>query len=143
MHYPSDLTKQRIILIDDDASFGKIIVNFAEARGVHLDYFQSLQEIGFLGHLANYSVAIVDYDLGSMNGIEIAEYLPALFGGMSMVLISGKDRTADVKNPWPHSVRQFVHKDSGPNEILDAALKLLHSHAKMLPTVGQRSRKIA
>jgi two-component system response regulator HydG len=115
---------RRLVLIDDDVGFCKIMSRFAQSRGIKLDCFASLLEMGSLGRLSNYAAAIVDFDLGPMNGVEIAEYLPAFFGDMPMVLISGKLRQKSGKD-WPRSIRRFVHKDAGPDAVLDAALSLL------------------
>src|SRR5690606_12932211 len=109
----------RLVLIDDDPAFCSIMASFAASRGIELHYFNTLQEMGSLGRLADYAAAIVDYDLGSMNGIEIAEYLPVFFNDMPMLLISGRSRSNSEKRPWPSSVRRFVHKDEGPDAILD------------------------
>ena len=81
--------------------------------------------MGALGRLGNYAAAIVDFDLGPMNVEEIAEYLPAFFGSMPMVLISGRDRRrTQGMQPWPTSIKAFVHKEQGPDAILDAGLAL-------------------
>jgi DNA-binding response OmpR family regulator len=112
---------RRIVLIDDDPAFCSIMASFATSRGLCLDYYSNLQEMGFLGKLSSYSVAIVDFDLGTMSGIEIAEYLPIFFGDMPMVLVSGMHRD-ERGRLWPKSVKEFVHKDEGPDAILDAAV---------------------
>lgn len=114
---------KKLVLIDDDMAFGSIMTSFAMSRGLELDHFSTLQEMGSLGRLSEYCVAIVDYDLGAMNGVEIAEYLPVFFGEMPMVLISGMSRKSPSQIPWPKSIREFVHKDVGPDKILDIALK--------------------
>ena len=113
---------RRVVLIDDDRAFCKIMEAFALSRGVSLDCFTSLLEMGSVGRLSDYSVAVIDYDLGPINGIEIAEYLPIFFSGMPMVLISGRHREQSKDVPWPSSIRRFVHKDAGPDAILDAAV---------------------
>jgi DNA-binding response OmpR family regulator len=117
--------QRRLVLIDDDTTFCKIIAGFAESRGIMLDWYRSLQEMGSVGRLSDYSAAIVDFDLGPMNGVEIAEYLPAFFGKMPMLLISGKERKAEDGKKWPTSIQKFVHKDQGPDAILDEASRLL------------------
>ena len=118
-------TNRSVVLIDDDLTFCKLIEAFANSRGISIDCYESLQAMGSVGKLSNYAVAIVDYDLGSMNGIEIAEYLPVFFDDMPMVLISSQKRQSDVHTPWPSSVKRFVHKDRGADAILDAALSFL------------------
>lgn len=116
---------RKLVLIDDDQAFCTIMQSFALSRGLALDCFTNLDEMGSIGRLSDYAAAIVDYDLGSMNGIEIAEYLPIFFGDMPMVLVSGQRRAAESHKPWPPSIRTFVHKDEGPDTILDRALDYL------------------
>lgn len=128
---------ERIVLIDDDPSYGNIMSTFASARGLSMDHFTDLGQMGSLGRLSDYSVAIVDFDLGSMNGIEIAEYLPVFFNGMPMILISGKDRVSNVMSPWPSCIKEFVHKDRGPDHILDLTIQHL-----ALPAFKERAEDI-
>ena len=114
---------QRLVLIDDDPAFARIMQEFARSRGVALDTYSSLADMGGIGRLRRYAAAIVDHDLGTtINGVEVAEYLPTMFAGLSMVLISSRTRTPEPGRPWPKSIARFVHKDLGPDAILDAAL---------------------
>ncbi len=126
----------RLVLIDDDISFCKMLSSFALSRGIHLDCFSSLQEMGFIGLMSRYDAAIVDFDLGSMNGIEIAEYLPAFFSEMPMILISGRDRRCKSGGHWPISIKSFIHKDQGPDAILDAALAIAEKSFKNHDTLA-------
>ena len=114
-----------LVLIDDDSAFRTIMRAFAQSRGIQLDAFESLQSMGSIGALGKYSVAIVDYELGKMNGVEIAQYIPSLFKELPMVLISGRSRSATQQDPWPRCIKKFVHKDCGPDAIIDEALQLL------------------
>lgn len=116
---------KKMVLIDDDVQFCTIMAHYATSRGLTLDYYSDLQEMGSLGKLSEYDVAIVDYDLGSINGVEIAEYLPIFFGDMPMILVSGRTRNESGDKKWPRSIKRFVHKDVGPDEILDSAINLL------------------
>jgi len=115
---------RRIFLIDDDAGFCKIMASFAKSRGIQLDCFSSLQDVGASGGLSGYMAAIVDFDLGQMNGVDIAEYLSAFMGGLPTVLISGRDRKRDTGRTWPICIESFIHKDQGPDAILDAATNI-------------------
>jgi len=121
---PSALAVRRLVLIDDDPVLGNAMVMAAKRLGFELDYFESMLDLGFVGRLDDYDVAIVDYDLGSMNGIEIAEYLDALFGDIPMLLVSCTEREARTGEQWPAAVRRFVRKDSGYFPILEAAAGL-------------------
>lgn len=107
----------KLVLIDDDPLFGNIMVRCARAHGADIDYFSSLMEMGSIGRLSEYDAAIVDYDLGNMTGIEIAEYMQVFFGDTPMVLVSSLDRRRDVPVTWPRNVRKFLLKQAGYDAI--------------------------
>ncbi|WP_141735096.1 response regulator [Oligoflexus tunisiensis] len=129
MLHKKSLEGCRIILIDDDRSFGLIMKQCAIQRGVSLDYFESLADLGFVALVGSYDVAILDYDLGNMTGVEIGEYLAALFDRMPMLLISGTMRTPSPDEIRKGLVRPFLHKNSGYDRILTTALELFNSRA--------------
>ena len=124
---------RRIVLIDDDPAFGSIMSDFALSRGIQLDHYKTLEDMGSIGRLSDYAVAVVDYDLGNFNGVEIAEYLPVFFCKMPMILISGQNRESSDTKPWPDSIKEFVHKDIGPDRILDKALAYLPPLVESVP----------
>jgi DNA-binding NtrC family response regulator len=127
MPHKRNLRPSRVILIDDDRSFGLIMRQCAIQRGIELDYFESLAELGFVALVGRYDVAILDYDLGNMTGVEIGEYLAALFDGMPMLLISGTLRVPNPEEIRKGNVRPFLHKNSGYDRILATALELTGS----------------
>lgn len=121
------------VLIDDDEIFCDIMANYAKLRDISLDYFLSLGEMGSIGRLSNYQVAIVDFDLGQMNGVEIAEYLPAFFGNKPLILVSATEEERLNITSWPGSIKAFVHKGKGPAVILDTALEIARKHQEENP----------
>jgi CheY-like chemotaxis protein len=120
--YPGPM-EPRIILIDDDPVYGAVISRWAAREGVALDVFHSLDDLGFVGLLAQYDVAIVDYDLGAINGRDVADYMMTLFGNKPMIMISGMDRSTELAN-CPACVKAFMNKSVGYEKILETALKL-------------------
>ena len=92
-------------------------------EGMEIDVYESLMDLGSVGLLGRYDAAIVDYDLGTLNGIEIAEYLSALFGDITMVLVSEHERFPDKNNAWPPSIKKFVKKSDGYAYALAEAKK--------------------
>lgn len=113
---------KRFVLIDDDPTYRAIMLRFAQAEGMEFDVYENLMDLGSVGKLGNYDAAIVDYDLGSLNGIEIAEYLSALFGDIPMLLVSERKREPGNK-AWPTSVKRFVNKSEGYETVLRQARK--------------------
>jgi hypothetical protein len=66
---------------------------------------------------------IVDYDLGELNGKDVADYMATLFNNKPMVMISLVDRSTEIMN-CPSCVKAFMKKSAGYARILDTALKL-------------------
>lgn len=119
----------KMILIDDDRTFGRIMLRCAEEMGVRLDYYESLEHLGYVSLVGEYDVAILDYDLGSMTGLEIGEYLTAFFSGMPMLLISATNRTATLSESKQGIGQPFLLKGTGPELILATALALNNVNA--------------
>ena len=116
---------KKFVLIDDDPLFGNILTRFANARGAEVDYFESPLELESRRAAARYDAAIVDYDLGTTTGIDIAEHLQVLFGDIPMVLVSSELRDRSVPRTWPATIKRFVSKQAGFDAILSATLACL------------------
>ena len=110
----------RFVLIDDDPAYGMIMHKAALKRGLTLDVFESLDHMASIGSLGFYDAALVDYDLGHMTGVEIGEYLVALFNGLPMILISYQNREMSLEHAWPQSIKTFIHKSESHDSILSA-----------------------
>lgn len=113
--------KPRMIVIDDDPIFLSLMVRASIRAGFEVESFASLADVGHLGSLAHFDLAIVDYQLEQMTGIEIAEYLDVFFKNMPMILVSANDKeNVDLTN-WPRSIKRFVSKQEGLSEVINAA----------------------
>lgn len=115
--------RAKVVLIDDDPVYGAVIRRWAELEKVNLDVYNSLDDLGFLGLLSQYDVVIVDYDLGELNGKDVADYMATLFNNKPMVMISLVDRSTEIMN-CPSCVKAFMKKSAGYEKILNTALKL-------------------
>lgn len=112
----------RVLLIDDDPVFRNLMAEIARVRDVHLDAYESLMDLGSVGLIGDYTVAIVDYCLEDMTGIEIGQYLQAFFAKTPMVLVSTLDRSAILESNWPAPIAKFINKSAGCEAILLSAL---------------------
>ena len=125
----------KLVLIDDDPSYTVIMRRVAEMEGITLDTYQSLSELGFIGMLGKYDLAIIDYDLGKMTGVEIGNYLEKLFEGTPMILVSELERE---NTGWPSSVKKFLLKSDGYKHVLEEAINLLKQKSKNEIVDGSR-----
>lgn len=115
----------RVLLVDDDETFGKIMARIAQREGIPLTYFSSVKEFNRLSKL-NFDVAIIDYDLGTITGLQLSEIIERYLQKIPVVLVS-QYRHIDPKY-WPRCVRNFVHKAVGPYQIF-AALFDVHEQS--------------
>lgn len=111
----------KVLLVDDDLVFGKIMSEVAREEGIELQVHDSLLSLGYLGSLKNYDAIILDYHLEHLNGLEIATYLDSFLNDMPAVLISNGDMQDVSTVPWPVCLHTFVPKQRGYKAILEAA----------------------
>jgi len=116
--------KKRILLVDDELTFGEIMKQEARIRDISIIVCISLLNPSLLKG-QQFDVAIVDYDLGMQTGPELGKELVAVLGeGLPVLLISQKDRVESEGMEWPKNIRRFMNKDAGFKAIMDAALEL-------------------
>lgn len=116
----------RLLVIDDDRTFGAIISACAKTRGFEPLYCSSLIDLGSFARIREFDVAVIDYFLGSMQGDEIAEYVDTFFSEIPVIIVSSKPFGAEEVAKWPSSVRRFIAKSEGPAAIVEAAKNLVN-----------------
>ncbi len=120
----------RILLVDDDPVFGKIMGRVASCFDADLTFVKSIVELAD-SQLESFDVAILDYDLGSVTGVELTRYVDH-HAPMPVVLVSRTPRRPD--RGWSDSIHDFLLKDVGPFAIIDAAFEafeIARLHARM------------
>lgn len=116
----------RVLLVDDNEAFGKIMLRAAEKLGVTLIYCKGLADLDQLQQWS-FDVALVDYDLGELTGFELTQHLEKCSeGDIPVILVSQTKRP--VNKNWPVTMREFVHKTLGPFAILEAAFEAFEIH---------------
>jgi CheY-like chemotaxis protein len=114
----------RICLLDDDPTYGRVMAKIAQRMELDLIVCESVDDLPALSD-NSFDVAIVDYDLGSVTGVEVTEYLEHFLNGIPILMISGTIRNLGNESYWPKSVRKFLSKELGPDKIISEALKSL------------------
>jgi DNA-binding response OmpR family regulator len=109
-----------VLLVDDDAVFGRILSRVAEQSRTRLTCCRSLDELGEKDW-HDFDAAIVDFDLGTATGLEVIRQMEK-FGSLPIILVS-HGREVDIPiSLWPHSIKGFIHKSLGPFAIMEAAV---------------------
>jgi two-component SAPR family response regulator len=110
----------RILLVDDDVIFGKIMQKIAQREHIPLTYYSSVRSLSQLTQF-NYDIGLFDYDLGPITGLQLTDFLERYLQEMPIVLISQYKQIGG--RSWPNSVVNFVPKSVGSYGILNAAFK--------------------
>ncbi|MBI4405246.1 MAG: response regulator [Deltaproteobacteria bacterium] len=118
-----------ILVLDDDILFGKILSKIASLKQVPLTFCTSVREVGKLPNW-KFDIAIVDYDLGLVTGLQFVNYLERFMNTVPVILVSQYRQIKAAK--WPTSVKGFIHKSVGPYEIFNMAVRI-HEDSKATP----------
>lgn len=111
----------RVLLVDDDPTFGKIMDRTAMHENIKLDYCKSLADFSSLRSW-DYDVIIMDHDMGAVTGEELASYVEESTAREIPVILVSQTQRNDSKK-WPGSIRKFMHKSLGPKAIFDSVVE--------------------
>ena len=124
----------RILVLDDDPIFGRIMRQAATKKGSAVSYCKSVDELSKLPSW-DYDVIVMDYDLGPVTGFELTDYLEK-FTSVEVPVILVSQTKLRGSQKWPETIREFVHKGLGPFAILDAVFE-----AHEVNTIHRNMRK--
>ena len=110
----------RVLLLDDDPIFCKLIKKVAQRNGIPLAICSRLADFGREPEHRDFDVAVIDYYLEDLKGPQIVWLLDE----RPVVMVSRNENCVNEKKEWPESIKKFVAKRRGPQAILDAALTL-------------------
>jgi CheY-like chemotaxis protein len=111
----------RILLVDDDPIFGRVMTAVATALGFDVRYVDEADGVLRGHHALGCDVLIVDYDLGELSGVELAERLCNDLDGAPVILVSSTARSPDRDGAWPPCIAGFALKSDGVAPILALA----------------------
>ena len=113
----------KILLIDADPMFRKIMEKYANEHKVHLDSFHSFDSINEQSQLNSYQLAVVEYDQEGETGYDVAIKLHELCADLPVLLVSATNR------PWQHgdleinNIKALASKWIGYDKVFDILLK--------------------
>lgn len=121
-------TTEAILLLDDDHDYGRLITQVAQHRGLRVDHYESLIDLGNLGRLESYKVVVLDYHLSHTTGLEIAAFLGVKLPWIP-ALITSADATIKGQLDLPKNVFSVIEKRHGPAELMTALAKVIGNSA--------------
>ena len=131
--YNGNNTNQ-ILVLADDLELGGNLLAAADKFDCRLDFRHSLMELGSFAALGLYEVVVVDYDLKSMRGDEVAQYIEAFFKHIPVILLALDPNSVLPHNQFPKCVRAILTKNSSALRILEECQE--HRNAKSVISAG-------
>ena len=127
----------KIFLIDDDDMYSNIIKASLEQNDlydVHVfpsgeDFFNKIHE--------NPDVAIIDYNLPGMSGIEILKKIKQYNSGIATVVLSGQDKLEVVVEAYNNGANSYIIKKQNVIVELNNVLKTLSTTANLRKEVNE------
>lgn len=116
-------SRPRILLVDDDVTFGKIMKKMADKLDLPLQYLSSVNDLASITG-SHFDVGIFDYDLGTVTGVQLSDIVEKYLGKIPIILVSAYNRIETRK--WPQSVTGFIPKSEGFHAILAEACRVFN-----------------
>lgn len=120
----------KILLIDDDVEYGKIMERIAKKNNTQLYYYPSLENVPTNGEV-KFDAAIVDFDLGNITGLELTSYLETNCAQMIPVVLISHSGRWNSKRFWPDTIKDFVHKKLGPSVVLNTVHEVIKKNRSL------------
>lgn len=120
MNFGTDRKVPRILLVDDDEVFGKIMEKAARSAHIPLTHLKSPREISAANLVGRYDFMIVDYDLEIMSGLQFIKGVESFSSAPRCILVTSYWKLNPAQ--LPESVLAVLHKSLGPQQLLEAAV---------------------
>ena len=128
VYTPNSEKKLKVLLVDDDPSFGYLMSRVAKSMDIELTHKVSLIELGSFAMIKNFDIAMIDFYLENLRGDEIAQYVDTFFNDIPIVIVSAHEFDDNSKSKWPPTVKAFLPKEIGPAQLLE---KVVETYERM------------
>jgi CheY-like chemotaxis protein len=111
----------KVLIVDDNAEYAQLLSRAAKRAGLDV---RTVSNLGALGSPDSwdFSVAVVDFDLKAVNGIEFTSYLNHFSRAIPVVLVSAIPRYSSPD--WPRNIKTFICKEKGVDAIMAVVKKI-------------------
>jgi DNA-binding NtrC family response regulator len=117
-----------LLLIDDDPIFCNLMSGAAKALGLELEYYNSVLEMDQSTLSRSFDMGILDYDLGPINGFDIAQHAPQLLQDRPVILVSAYEKNKLPTIHWPRQICGYICKKDGAFNIVNYAKSMMKRH---------------
>jgi DNA-binding response OmpR family regulator len=87
----------KVLLVDDEQKFAKMLAKRLELRGIDTDYVHSGEDAILKTGMSSYDVAILDVKMPGIGGLELERRLKALAPEMKFIFLTGHGSKTDFE----------------------------------------------
>ncbi len=124
----NEVTKPRVLLVDDDASLLKLLAIRIESKG----YLVSTVESGIeaLQTLKNqtYDAVITDLRMDEMDGMALHRQLQSRYPSMPVIMMTAHGSIPDAVEATKQGIFAFITKPVDKDELFDSLAKAIEIH---------------
>jgi DNA-binding NtrC family response regulator len=121
--------KLRIVIVDNDTKFCHLMEFIGLQQNLIVTTYHAVDDVE-LDVMASADVVVVDFDLGTSDGLALSKALRERHIEAPLLLISASQEALKMEH-WADHVCGFTSKELGPFAVLESILGLAHSaHAK-------------
>lgn len=121
----------RILVIDDDRSFLRMMKSFLETSGYSVFTMESPNKERLFHELANISLVLLDVKIPGSSGFTIIDLVNKNFPYIPVVMVSGESDLSTAVEFMKLGAKDFIEKPVDPDKLLSTLNRLLE-HGKLL-----------
>src|SRR5690606_30410122 len=108
----------KVLLVEDDATFSAIIEGYLKKNGFHVDPMFSINSGKEAIKQSNYDIILLDYRLGDGNGLDIVDYLQEQGLSTPVIIMTGFSDVRTAVKAVRKGVYDYITKPVNPDELL-------------------------
>lgn len=116
-----------VLVVEDDVTLAETISTFLSRGGLRVRTAQGATAALRIITFAPPKVAIVDYQLPGMNGVQLSAQLRAELPTLHIILMSANDLDLDRQTLDKAGIKVFVNKPIPPSPLRQAVMRLLQT----------------
>jgi len=114
----NDLSKLRILLVEDDVNLGFLLVDYLESQGFDVKLYND-GIAGFKGfQLCPYDFCIVDIMLPNMDGFSLIEKIKEINSKVPIIILSARSMKEDKIKGFSFGIDDYITKPFDEEELL-------------------------
>lgn len=127
---PAKVQKAKILLVEDDANFGKVLKNYLELN----DYVVELMRDGILGLAAfrreKYDLCLLDVMMPNLDGFSLAEEIRNVDPDIPLFFLTAKNMKEDILNGYRLGADDYILKPFDSEILLHKIKAILKRNAE-------------